>query len=168
MAVELFEGFAQHRGLLGEKGGYVVATNNGNYARAFGKSTSGAIGTIKNGKITMYRIGGTSYSSGEQQGIVAIDPRELNRIDALDYVSSHVGEVYDWKELALAIGQQYSTQFDLITYTLTPDKKFRDLNNEQQGIVIQLYFNQVSLEEARESFDEVKANYDDRKNLSID
>lgn len=163
MAVELFEGFAQHRGLLGEKGGYVVATNNGNYARAFGKSTSGAIGTIKNGKITMYRIGGTSYSSGEQQGIVAIDPRELNRIDALDYVSSHVGEVYDWKELALAIGQQYSTQFDLITYTLTPDKKFRDLNNEQQGIVIQLYFNQVSLEEARESFDEVKANYDDRQ-----
>ena len=130
MAIELFEGTAQHRGLLGEKGGYIVATNNANFARAFGKDVSGRVGVVKKSKISMYRIGGVAYSSGEKQGVVSVDPRELNRIDALEYVYDHTGEIFDWGELARALGEQYSSQFDIETYAVKPNTKFSSLSDQ--------------------------------------
>lgn len=166
MAIELFEGTAQHRGLLGEKGGYIVATNNANFARAFGKDVSGRVGVVKKSKISMYRIGGVAYSSGEKQGVVSVDPRELNRIDALEYVYDHTGEIFDWGELARALGEQYSSQFDIETYAVKPNTKFSSLSDQLQATILRLHCNQISLEEARKIFSDDEANPDVNKNLS--
>ena len=114
----------------------------------------------------MYRIGGVAYSSGEKQGVVSVDPRELNRIDALEYVYDHTGEIFDWGELARALGEQYSSQFDIETYAVKPNTKFSSLSDQLQATILRLHCNQISLEEARKIFSDDEANPDVNKNLS--
>lgn len=162
MSVQLYEGEISHANGLGQKGGYTVATTSPEFAQAFGKTVSGNTGTIKNGKMSMYRIAGTSFSSGETQGVVAVDPREVNRIDPLNYAEQHHGEIYDWYALAQALGEQYSTEFDIESSAVRNGLRFNNLNNNMQTVILKLHFGEISLEEAQAEFvdNSKKSNFD--------
>lgn len=165
MSIELFEGIISHANGIGQHGGYTVATTDNAYARAFGKEVSGSVGAIKSGKISMYRLAGQVFSSGESQGIVAIDPREVVRIDALKYAESHIGEIVDWKALTQSLQEMYATTFNLVAHSINPEYKFSSLNNKLQEIVVKLYFNRMTLEEAKKLSIETDSQADYGTNL---
>lgn len=165
MSIELFEGLISHANGIGQHGGYTVATTDNTYARAFGKETTGSAGAIKSGKISMFRLAGKAFSSSESQGMVAIDPREVVRIDALKYAESHIGEIVDWKALTQSLQEMYATTFNLVAHSINPEYKFLSLNNKLQEIVVKLYFNKLTLEEAKKLCNETESVADYGTNL---